>query len=78
MQDHREQFEDHIIRKARSAAMRLPLDGRLNKVRNGQVGDSRQIVPDAIKKELDIVWQEEIKAKLGLASYEELRKELAI
>lgn len=78
MQAHKEQFEDHIIRRARSAAMRLPLDGRLNKVRNGQVGDSRQIVPDAIKKELDVVWQDEITAKIDLASYEELRKELAI
>jgi hypothetical protein len=78
MQEHKEQFEDHIIRRARSAAMRLPFDGRLNKVRNGQVGDSRQIVPDAIKKELDMVWQEEITAKIGLASYEDLRRELAI
>src|SRR5919106_3982256 len=68
MQQHKEQFEDHIIRKARSAAMRLPLDGQLNKVRNGQVGESKQHVPDEIKKELDQVWQEEIAAKLGLNS----------
>ena len=78
MQEHREQFEDHIIRKARSGAMRLPPDGQLNKVRNGQVGESKQIVPDAIKKELDVVWQEEITAKIGVASYEDLRKELIL
>jgi hypothetical protein len=78
MQEHKDQFEDHIIRKARSAAMGLPLDGQLNKVRNGQVGDSKQVVPDQIKKELDIVWQEEITAIIGLNSYEELRNELVM
>ena len=77
MQEHKEQFEDHIIRKARSAAMRLPPDGQLNKVRNGQVGESKNRVSDEIKKELDEVWREEITAKIGLNSYEDLRKELA-
>jgi hypothetical protein len=76
MQEHKDQFEDHIIRKARSAAMRVPLDGRLNKVRNGKVGESKEIVPDEIKKELDILWQNEITSKIGLNSYEVLRKEL--
>ena len=76
MQDHKDQFEDHIIRKARSEAMRLPPDGRLNKVRNGQVGESRARVSDEIKKELDLLWQEVITPKTGLSSYEELRKEL--
>jgi hypothetical protein len=77
MQEHKEQFEDHIIRKARSAAMRLPPDGQLNKVRNGQVGESKNRVSDEIKKELDEVWLEEVTAKIGLNSYEDLRKELA-
>ena len=77
MQEHKVQFEDHIIRKARSEAMRLPLDGQLNKVRNGQVGESKDVVPEEIRKELDHVWHEEITVKLGLNSYEDLRKELA-
>jgi hypothetical protein len=34
-------------------------------------------VSDEIKKELDEVWLEEITAKIGLNSYEDLRKELA-
>ena len=76
MQEHKEQFEDHIIRKARSAAMRLPLDGRLHKVRNGQVGESKDRVSDEIRQELDAIWQAEITAKIGLNSYEDLRKEL--
>lgn len=76
MQEHKDQFEDHIIRKARSEAMRLPLDGRLNKVRNGQVGESRERVPEEIIKELDVLWQEVLTPKTGLQSYEDLRKEL--
>ena len=78
MQAHSDQFEDHIIRKARSAAMNLPLDGQLNKVRNGQVGEAKQKVPDEIKKELDAIWQTEITPKIGLKSYEDLRKELMV
>jgi len=50
----------------------------LNKVRNGQVGESKNRVPDEIKNELDRVWLEEITAKIGLNSYEDLRKELMI
>ena len=76
MQAHKEQFEDHLIRKARSAAMRLPLDRQLNKVRNGQVGESKIAVPDEIKQELDVVWRDAITAKIGLNSYDDLRQEL--
>ena len=76
MQEHKEQFEDHLTRKARSAAMWLPPDGQLNMVRTGQVGESRDRVPDEIKKELDLVWLEEITPNTGLKSYEDLRKEL--
>ena len=76
MREHEAQFEDHIIRKTRSAAMRLPLDGQLSKVRNGVVGESKLAVPDEIKKELDDIWHEEITSKIGLNSYEDLRKEM--
>jgi len=76
MKEHQEQFEDHIIRKARSAAMGLPLDGQLNKVRNGMVGESKLALPDEIKKELEDIWREEITPRFGLNSYDDLRKEL--
>ena len=77
MQAHKHQFEDHIIRKARSAAMKLPLDGQLNKVRNGQVGESKQFVPDEIRHDLDSLWQQEILPRIGLHSYDELQRELS-
>jgi hypothetical protein len=78
MQAHEHQFEDHIIRKYRSAAMRLPMDGQLSKVRDGQVGTAKVKLPDAIKVELDEIWQNEITPMTGLNSYEDLRKELMI
>ncbi len=78
MQAHENQFEDHIIRKTRSAAMKLPMDGQLSKVRDGQVGGAKLSVPEHIKKELDDIWQNEITPKIGLNSYEDLRKELMI
>ena len=78
MQEHKGQFEERLLRKARSAAMRLPSDGRLYKVRNGRVGESKGRVPDEIKKELNEIWLEEITATIGLKSYEDLLKELMI
>jgi len=72
MQKHKDQFEDHLVRKARSEAMRLPLDGKLNKVRSGKVGEHKERISNEIKEELDKVWQEEITAKIGIRSYEEL------
>jgi hypothetical protein len=78
MQAHENQFEDHIIRKARSAAMRLPMDGQLSKVRDGQVGGAKLLVPEYIKQKLDQIWHDEITSKIGLRSYEDLRKELMV
>jgi hypothetical protein len=76
MQEHKDQFEDHLVRKARSGPMRLPLDGQLNKVSNGQVGEAQKHVPEDIRKELDAVWHTEISLKIGLKSYDDFRKEL--
>ncbi len=76
MQAHEQQFEDHLIRKARGPAMGLPVDGRLSKVRDGQVGAAKVSLPDSIKKELDDIWAQELAPKIGLSSYEDLRKAL--
>lgn len=77
MQAHEAQFEDHLIRKARGPAMGLPADGRLSKVRDGQVGAAKLSVSASIKSELDDLWARELAPKIGLNSYEELMKELA-
>ncbi len=76
MQAYENKFEDHVIRKARSAAMKLPVDGQLSKVRDGQAGSAKLLLPEHIKQELDEIWRNELAPKIGLGSYEELRKEL--
>lgn len=78
MQTNEHQFEDHIIRKYRSAAMKLPMDGQLSKVRDGQVGTAKVQLSDTIKNELDEIWKDEITPVTGLNSYEDLRKELML
>lgn len=76
MQQHKEQFEDHIVRHARSGPMGLPLDGRLNKVREGRVGSSQGRLSDAIRQALQAQWSAEVTPVTGLASYADLRRAL--
>lgn len=75
---HEEQFEDHIIRKARHAAMRLPLEGQLSKVRDGRGGSAKLNLPDPIKKGLDEIWDNEIVPMTGLKTYDDLRELLKL
>ena len=76
MQAHENQFEEFLFRKIRGPAMKLPVEGKLSKVRDGQVGDAKIILPEHIKKELDDIWRNELTPKIGLNSYEDLKKEL--
>lgn len=76
MQQHKEQFEDHIVRHARSGPMGLPPGGRLDKVREGRVGSSQGLVSDAIYQALQAQWSAEVAPITGLGSYAELRQAL--
>jgi hypothetical protein len=76
MQKHEAQFNDTVILEKIRISMRLPADSKLQKVKTGNVGDAKLSVPDEIKNELDVIWQNEIRPVTGLNSYEDLRKEL--
>lgn len=78
MKKHEAQFNDTIILEKIRVAMRLPEDSMLQKVKTGNVGDAKLHVPDEIKNELDVIWQNEITPVTGLNSYEDLRKELML
>ena len=78
MKEYKSKFDDHLVREARYEALGLPLAENTSKVRNGQVGESKNGVPDDVKKEMDKVWHQEITLKIGLRSYEDFRKELMI
>jgi hypothetical protein len=78
MQKHEAQFNDTIILEKIRISMRLPADSKLQKVKTGNVGDAKLSVPDEIKNELDVIWQNEITPVTGMNSYEDLRKELML
>jgi aryl sulfotransferase len=78
MFEHNRQFDDHLVRKARNAACHIPDDGVTSKVKNGNVGDSILYLPPETLAEFDEIWKEEINAKLGIASYQELRQALMV
>jgi hypothetical protein len=58
--------------------MKLPVDGQLSKVRDGEAGSGKLTLPEHIKQELDSIWKDQITPVTGLSSYEDLRKELML
>ena len=74
MQSHEDQFNDTILLEKRRIPMQLPRGGKLQKVKSGNVGDSRLGVPEEIKRELDAIWENEIEPKTALGSYDALRE----
>ena len=78
MNEHNHKFDDHIVRDTRNAVCGIPMDGTTSKVKNGNVGESKNGVPDEVKAEFDKIWNEKITSKIGLRSYDDLRKELMI
>lgn len=78
MQKHEAKFNDTIILEKRRIPMRLPADSKIQKIKTGNVGDAKLSVPDEIKNELDVIWQNEITPVTRLNSYEDLRKELML
>lgn len=76
MDEHSHKFNDHILRQARNAACGIPAGSLALKVRSGNVGESKIHVPKEIVDEFDVIWQEEITAKTGLKSYDDLREEI--
>ena len=78
MNEHNHKFDDHIVRNARNAVCGIPMDGTTSKVKNGNVGESQNYVPDDLMAEFDKIWREEITSKIDLRSYDDLRRELMV
>ncbi len=78
MNEHNHKFDDHIVRDARNAVCGIRMDGTTSKVKNGNVGESRNYVPDNLMAEFDKIWHEEITSKIDLRSYDDLRRELMV
>lgn len=66
MKRHARQFDDHLVRAARDAAMGLPPGGTATKIDRGQAGAA---VPDAIRAAFAARWSETLGREFGLGSY---------
>lgn len=69
------QFDDHVLREARDPIWGLPAGGDSAKVRASDAGDRGRGagLPEAVRADLDRVWQGVVTSVLGFRSYAELR-----
>jgi hypothetical protein len=75
MKRHERQFDDHLVRQSRDAALGLPAGGHASKVRSGQAGAGKATVTDAIRDKFAARWRDTMGA-YGLASYDDLYRRL--
>jgi len=76
MKAHARQFDDHLIRTACDAVCGLPPDGQATKVDRGEAGQGVALVTPEIRAAFDARWRETLGAEYGLASYDDLRRQL--
>jgi hypothetical protein len=69
MQQHPDRFDDKLMRERSIARVGLPADSDSAKVRNGQVGESRQLLGAEIVEQLDALWHQHITAEFGFEDY---------
>lgn len=78
MKEHNPKFDDHIVRQMRNVVCGIPMDGTTSKVKNGNIGESKDHVPHEVRAEFDAIWNEEVTPRNGLRSYDEMRRELKV
>jgi aryl sulfotransferase len=69
MQQHKDRFDDKLMRERAVAVAGLPADSEASKVRDGEVGLSREALGADAVRELDELWQERITKELGFSDY---------
>ncbi|MCH8863421.1 MAG: sulfotransferase domain-containing protein, partial [Proteobacteria bacterium] len=76
MKRHERQFDDHLVARARNAALDLPMEFGSTKVKSGQVGGHDRGLNEAALAALDQAWVASVEKDLGFASYADLRAAL--
>jgi hypothetical protein len=76
MLEHKDRFDDRMMRDASEAKGGLPPGSDSSKVRKGGVGGYRQELSEAMIAALDAKWAATVTPALGFASYAELEAEL--
>jgi len=73
MKMHGKQFDDHLIRDARNAAVGLPQGAETTKVRQGVAGAYGSELSQRVIDALDERWEESVRPTTGLRQYSEYR-----
>jgi hypothetical protein len=68
MLEHKDRFDDYLMRKLASERMHLPLESDGAKVREGRAGSGAMLSAE-VREKLDELWAEEITAELGFRDY---------
>ena len=76
MRAHGDQFDDHLVQKARNKACGLPADAISTKVRKGRAGEHEKDFPAAVAEAWEKEWREVVEPATGFDSYESLRRSL--
>lgn len=73
---HKDRFDDRLMREHSERIAGLPPGSDSAKVRKGEIGSHWYELPQDVIDAMDRIWQEEIAAPLGFATYQELRTAL--
>jgi Sulfotransferase domain len=76
MLQHKDRFDDFMMRSMSEARCNLPPGSDSAKVRKGGVGGHRQELPDEVSAAMDAEWAELVTPKTGFADYAALEAEL--
>lgn len=69
MQEHKDRFDDRLMREMSERIALLPAGSDSSKVRTGKIGEHAQHLSDALSAEMDAVWQQEISDRFGFKNY---------
>lgn len=72
MQQHKDKFDDLLMREMSERVALLPSGSDSAKVRAGKVGEHAKHLGDDVVAEIDAIWQQEISEKFGFSSYQAL------
>ena len=76
MLQHKDRFDDFLMRELSEARCNLPPGSDSAKVRKGGVGGHRQELPPEVAAEIDALWTEQVTPVLGFPDYAALEAEL--
>lgn len=69
MQQHKDRFDDKLMRDRSTVVCGLAADSESSKVREGAVGSSQQMMSPALVAEFDNLWRDKVAPALGFADY---------